>query len=64
VRDAVIPRPAISEQREISAALDDMDGEITVLKARRDKTRDLKRAMMQELLSGRTRLVPAGAAHA
>jgi type I restriction enzyme S subunit len=54
----------MSEQREISAALDDMDGEITVLKARRDKTRDLKRAMMQELLSGRTRLVPAGAAHA
>jgi type I restriction enzyme S subunit len=64
VRDAVIPRPAIGEQREISAALDDMDSEITVLEARRDKTRDLKQAMMQELLTGKTRLVPAGAAHA
>ena len=33
-------------------------------KQRRDKTRDLKQAMMQELLTGKTRLVPAGAAHA
>lgn len=64
VRDAVIPRPAIAEQREISATLDEMDGEITVLEARRDKTRDLKQAMMQELLTGKTRLVPARAAHA
>jgi type I restriction enzyme S subunit len=64
VRDAVIPRPAIAEQREISAALDDMHGEITVLEARRDKTRDLKQGMVQQLLAGRTRLVPAGGADA
>jgi type I restriction enzyme, S subunit len=30
---------------------------LTMLKARRDKTRALKQGMMQELLSGRTRLV-------
>ena len=28
-----------------------------VLEARRNKTRDLKQAMMQELLTGKTRLV-------
>lgn len=37
--------------------LSDMDAEISALVARRDKTRDLKQAMMQELLTGRTRLV-------
>ena len=41
-----------------------MDAELAALEARRDKTRDLKQAMMQELLTGKTRLVPAGAAHA
>jgi hypothetical protein len=34
------------------------------LVARRDKTRDLKQAMMQELLTGKTRLVPTGGASA
>jgi type I restriction enzyme S subunit len=41
-----------------------MDAELSALEARRDKTRDLKQAMMQELLAGKTRLVPVGAAHA
>jgi len=31
--------------------------EIAALEARRDKTRALKQAMMQELLTGRTRLL-------
>jgi type I restriction enzyme S subunit len=34
-----------------------MDAEITALEQRRDKTRDLKQGMMQELLNGKTRLV-------
>ena len=34
-----------------------MDAEITELEARRDKTRNIKQAMMQELLTGKTRLV-------
>lgn len=34
-----------------------MDAELAVLEARRDKTRALKQAMMQELLMGRTRLI-------
>ena len=45
------------EQTAIAAVLSDMDAEIAALKARRDKTRALKQAMMQELLTGRTRLV-------
>lgn len=34
-----------------------MDAELTALEARRDKTRALKQGMMQELLTGRARLV-------
>jgi type I restriction enzyme S subunit len=41
-----------------------MDAELAALAARRDKICDLKQAMMQELLTGHTRLVPAGAANA
>lgn len=59
-----IPLPHPAEQAAIAAVLSDMDAELAALEARRDKTRDLKRAMMQELLTGRTRLVPAEAEHA
>jgi type I restriction enzyme S subunit len=34
-----------------------MDAELTELEQRREKTRDLQQGMMQELLTGRTRLV-------
>jgi type I restriction enzyme S subunit len=49
--------PSIEEQTAIAAVLSEMDAEIAVLEARRDKTRALKQGMMQELLTGRTRLV-------
>lgn len=49
--------PPIAEQRAIVAALSDMDAELTALEQRREKTRLLKQGMMQELLTGRTRLV-------
>lgn len=45
------------EQTAIAAVLSDMDAELATLEQRRDKTRDLKQGMMQELLTGRTRLV-------
>jgi len=35
----------------------DMDIEIAALEQRRDKTRALKQGMMQELLTGKTRLI-------
>ena len=45
------------EQEAIAAVLADMDAELAALETRRDKTHDLKQAMMQELLTGRTRLL-------
>ena len=60
----IIPFPSFSEQRKIAFILSDMDAEITALEAHRDKTRNLKQAMMQELLTGRTRLVKPEVAHA
>ena len=45
------------EQAAIATVLSDMDAEIAALEQRRDKTKDLKQAMMQELLTGKTRLV-------
>jgi type I restriction enzyme S subunit len=48
--------PPCPEQTAIAAVLSDMDAELTALEARREKTRALKQAMMQELLTGRTRL--------
>ncbi len=52
-----IPMPGIDEQRAIATVLSDMDAEIEALERRRDKTRLIKEGMMQELLTGRVRLV-------
>ena len=49
--------PSIEEQTAIATVLSDMDAEISALEARREKTRWVKQGMMQELLTGRTRLV-------
>lgn len=49
--------PSRDEQRAIATVLSDMDAEITALEARRDKTRAIKQGMMQQLLTGRVRLV-------
>jgi type I restriction enzyme, S subunit len=49
--------PTLPEQTAIADVLSDMEVEITRLEARHDKTRNLKQAMMQELLTGKTRLV-------
>ncbi len=51
------PSP-LPEQTAIAEVLSDMDAELAALTQRRDKTRALKQAMMQELLTGRTRLIP------
>ena len=49
--------PSALEQTAIAAVLVDMDAELMASEMRRDKTHDLKRAMMQGLLTGRTRLI-------
>jgi len=53
----VVALPPLKEQSAIADVLSDMDVEITALEARRDKTKLLKQGMMQELLTGKTRLV-------
>jgi len=56
--------PTPAEQTAIAGVLNEMETELTSLEQRRDKTRALKQGMMQELLTGRTRLVSPESAHA
>lgn len=57
IADMQIPLPSVEEQRAVATVLSDMDSEISLLENRREKTRSLKQGMMQELLTGRIRLV-------
>jgi type I restriction enzyme, S subunit len=52
-----LPVPSVPEQSAIAGVLEEMDAELARLEQRREKTRALKQAMMQELLTGRTRLL-------
>ncbi|MDK2834557.1 MAG: type restriction enzyme subunit [Methanolobus sp.] len=49
--------PSSAEQESIATVLSDMDAEISALENKRDKTKLLKQGMMQELLTGRIRLI-------
>jgi type I restriction enzyme, S subunit len=49
--------PSDEEQRAIATVLSDMDTAIAALETRRAKTQAIKQGMMQELLTGRTRLI-------
>lgn len=58
LRDYSVSIPeAKDEQTAIANVLSDMDAELVALDARLNKTRALKQAMMQELLTGKTRLI-------
>ena len=57
IKEVELRLPPVDEQKVIATVLSDMDAEIEALEARRDKTQALKQGMMQELLTGRTRLV-------
>jgi type I restriction enzyme S subunit len=50
----LLPEP--EEQTAIASILSDMDNEIQTLEQRLSKTRQIKQGMMQELLTGKTRL--------
>jgi type I restriction enzyme S subunit len=54
--EAFLP-PSKDEQAAIATILSDMDAKLDALEHRRAKTAALKQGMMQELLTGRTRLV-------
>jgi type I restriction enzyme S subunit len=49
--------PPLPEQKAIAQVLSDIDSEITALEKRRAKTQAIKQGMMQELLTGKTRLI-------
>lgn len=53
-----IPQPSALEQSAIADVLRDMDAEIAALETKLTKARQIKQGMMQELLTGRIRLVP------
>lgn len=53
----LVPYPKEKEQRAIATVLSDMDTAIAALETRRAKTQAIKQGMMQELLTGRTRLL-------
>ena len=48
--------PTLPEQKAIAQILSDMDAEIETLEQKRDKYKAIKQGMMQELLTGKTRL--------
>jgi type I restriction enzyme S subunit len=57
LQNAPVPDIDPAEQTAIAEVLTEMDMELAGLEQRREKTRALKQAMMQELLTGKTRLV-------
>jgi type I restriction enzyme S subunit len=56
IKSLKIKLPSVEEQTAIATILSDMDNEIQTLDQRLTKTRQIKQGMMQELLTGRTRL--------
>lgn len=49
--------PSISEQTAIANILSDCDSEIAALEEKRDKYKEIKQGMMQQLLTGKIRLI-------
>lgn len=57
LREMPLPMPPPSEQMAIVGILSDMDAEISALETKLTKACQLKQGMMQELLTGRIRLI-------
>jgi type I restriction enzyme, S subunit len=57
LRKIHLPVPSLEEQSAIATVLSDMDSAIAALETRRAKTQAIKQGMMQELLTGRIRLI-------
>lgn len=53
--------PSKNEQIAIASILSDMDAEIQALQERLEKTKDIKQGMMQQLLTGKVRLLDSSA---
>ena len=57
IENVEVSIPKLDEQQAIAAVLSDMDAEIQALESRLAKARAVKEGMMQNLLTGRARLV-------
>ena len=57
VAKIILSFPSLPEQTAIAEVLSDMDAELAALEKRRAKTQALKQGMMQELLTGKTRII-------
>jgi restriction endonuclease S subunit len=57
IRKMIIPMPKLDEQKAVNQILIDMEAEILVLESKKAKYQDIKQGMMQELLTGKTRLI-------
>ncbi|GCL41511.1 restriction endonuclease subunit S [Dolichospermum planctonicum] len=57
ILNGTIKIPTIEEQKAIAEILTDMDKEIEALEKKRDKYKTIKQGMMQELLTGKTRII-------
>ena len=57
IADMEILLPKIQEQKAIAQVLSDMDAEIEGLEEKLEKYKTIKQGMMQELLTGRIRLI-------
>jgi type I restriction enzyme, S subunit len=64
LKSLVLELPPLEEQTAIAEVLTDMDAELATLEQRLAKTRALKQAIMQELLTGKIRLVTPEVVHA
>jgi type I restriction enzyme S subunit len=57
MKDFEISYPKTEEQNEIATILSDMDAEIQALETKLEKYRKIKLGMMQNLLTGKIRLI-------
>jgi type I restriction enzyme S subunit len=60
LHEILVRQPSVEEQRAIATVLSDMDSEIAAIEARRAKTQAIKQGMMQQLLTGKVRLLDEG----
>lgn len=56
-RKIIVQLPSLKEQQAIAVVLSDMDTEAAALETKLAKARQIKQGMMQELLTGRVRLI-------
>jgi type I restriction enzyme S subunit len=62
IAEMLVPLPPTkAEQVAIATNLSDMDAEIAAMEAKLAKARQIKQGMMQELLTGRIRLISSPA---